>query len=127
MAYVTEELEEMSLLAIEKHKLFFIEDVVCYLPCSNKTFYDHKLHELQTIKDALTKVKTETKVSMRSKWYKSDNATLQISLMKLIAGSEERKRLSQSYTDHTTKGKSIIMTEEERNARIKELAAKLND
>ena len=41
MAYKTEELETKSLEAIEKHKLFFIEDVVAFLPCSKKTFYEY--------------------------------------------------------------------------------------
>ena len=44
---------------------------------------------------------------MRSKWYKSDNATLQMGLMKLISSDEERQRLSQTHIDHTTKGKEI--------------------
>ncbi len=107
MAYKTEELEKTALEAIEKHKLFFIEDVVCYLPCDKKTFYNHKMHELHSIKEALIKVKTDVKVSMRSKWYKSDNATLQMGLMKLISNDEERKRLSQTYSDVTTNGNDI--------------------
>ena len=107
MAYKTKELEKQALEAIEKYKLFFIDDIVSYLPCSTATFYNHKLEELETIKDALTKVKTEIKVSMRSKWYKSDNATLQMGLMKLIGSDDERKRLSQSHTDITSGGKEI--------------------
>ena len=51
MAYKTEELEKQSLEAIEKYKLFFIDDVVSYLPCSTATFYNHKLEELETIKE----------------------------------------------------------------------------
>ena len=107
MSYNTKELEKQSIDAIEKHKLFFIEDIVCYLPCDKKTFYNHNLHELHSIKEALLKVKTEIKVSMRSKWYRSDNATLQISLMKLISNETERKRLSQTYTDLTTDGREL--------------------
>ena len=107
MAYKTEELEKQALEAIEKYKLFFIEDIVSYLPCNKTTFYEHKLNESNAIKDALTKVKTEIKVSMRSKWYKSDNATLQMGLMKLIGTDEERKKLSQNHTDHTTGGEKI--------------------
>ena len=107
MAYKTEELEKQALEAIEKYKLFFIEDIVSYLPCNKTTFYEHKLNESNAIKDALTKVKTEIKVSMRSKWYKSDNPTLQMGLMKLIGTDEERKKLSQNHTDHTTGGEKI--------------------
>ena len=108
MAYKTKELEKQAIEAIEKYKLFFIDDVVSYLPCSTATFYNHKLEELETIKEALKKVRTEIKVSMRSKWYKSDNPTLQMGLMKLIGTDEERKKLSQNHTDHTTGGEKII-------------------
>ena len=102
MAYKTEELEKQALEAIEKYKLFFIEDVVSYLPCTKPTFYEHKLNELDSIKDALTKVKTGLKVSMRSKWYKSENATLQMGLMKLIGTDEEYHRLANTKIDMTT-------------------------
>jgi len=87
------------LAAIEKHKLFFIEDIVAYLPCSKETFYQHKLHESDALKSALLKVKTEIKVSMRSKWYKSENPTLQMGLMKLIASPEELKQLSMTHVE----------------------------
>jgi len=107
MAYKTEELEKQALEAIEKYKLFFIDDIVSYLPCERATFYNHELDKLDTIKDALQKIKTEIKVSMRSKWYKSNNATLQMGLMKLIGSDEERKMLSQSHTDITSGGKEI--------------------
>ena len=102
MAYKTEELEKQALEAIEKHKLFFIEDIVAYLPCSKHTFYDHKLHEVHTIKDALLKVRTNLKVSMRSKWYKSQNATLQMGLMKLLSSDEELRKLAMQHTEGET-------------------------
>jgi hypothetical protein len=107
MAYDINELEKKSLEAIEKYKLFFIDDVVAYLPCSRATFYNHRLDKLDTIKDALTKVKTEIKVSMRSKWYQSTNPTLQMGLMKLISSDEELRKLSMQATDVTTNGKDI--------------------
>ena len=94
MAYKKEEMEKQSIEAIEKHKLFFIQDVVAYLPCSSATFYNLELEKLETIKDALTKVRTDLKVSMRSKWYKSQNATLQMGLMKLLSSPEELRKLS---------------------------------
>ena len=37
---------------------------------------------------------------MRSRWFRSENATLQISLYKLIANDDERKRLTQQYIKH---------------------------
>ena len=99
MAYKTDDLLKQSLAAIEKHKLFFIEDIVAYLPCSKETFYQHKLHESDALKSALLKVKTEIKVSMRSKWYKSENPTLQMGLMKLIASPDELKQLSMTHVE----------------------------
>jgi len=107
MAYNKEELIASALEAINKNKLFFIDDIISYLPCSRATFYNLELDKLDDIKDALTKVKTEIKVSMRSKWYKSDNPTLQMGLMKLIATQDELKQLSmqhiESVNSHTVK------------------------
>lgn len=89
--------------AITKHKLFFIEDVVAYLPCSKPTFYEHKLNESIDIKTALENNKIEIKVSMRNKWFKSDNATLQMGLYKLLGSQEEYHRLSNTRIDITTR------------------------
>jgi hypothetical protein len=107
MAYNYKKLEKQALEAIEKHKLFFIADVTSYLPCDYTTFYKFRLHESNAIKEALTKVKTDLKVSMRSKWYKSENATLQMGLMKLISTDEELRKLSMSHTDITSGGEKL--------------------
>ncbi len=66
MAYKTKELHDKALAAIEKHRLFFIEDVVAFLPCSKPTFYEHKLNESADIKAALEKNVIEVKTSLRS-------------------------------------------------------------
>ena len=107
MAYKYSELEKQSLEAIDKHKLFFIADVVAYLPCVSATFYSLELEKSEAIKEALIKVKIDIKVSMRSKWYKSTAPALQLALYKLIAMPEEIKALQMNYTDHTTNGKDI--------------------
>ena len=95
--YTKHELEKMSIEAIQKNKLFFIQDVIAYLPICSATFYNHELEKLETIKDELTKVKVEIKVSMRNKWYKSDNATLQMGLMKLLSTDQELRKLSMQH------------------------------
>lgn len=97
MAYDRNKLEQQALEAIEKHKLFFITDVICYLPCARSTFYELDLDKSDNLINALLKVKTEIKVSMRSKWYKSENATLQMGLMKLISTDEELRKLSMQH------------------------------
>ncbi len=96
MAHKKEDLIKESINAIQKYKLFFIEDVIAYIGCSKGTFYNHKLHELDLIKDALNKNRIEIKVSMRNKWYRSESATLQIALMKLISTDDEAHRLNGS-------------------------------
>jgi hypothetical protein len=96
MAYNYKDLEKQALEAIKKHNLFFIADVIAYLPCVSSTFYDYELEKSEPIKQALAKVKIDIKVSMRSKWYKSQNATLQMGLMKLLSTDEEIKKLSMS-------------------------------
>lgn len=110
MAYNTKELKEQALKAIEKNKLFFVEDVVGFLPCSRSTFYEHfsdKSDDYKEISEALTKNKVEVKTSLRSKWYKSNSAPLQLALYKLIANPEEHKALQMAYQDHTTQGEKI--------------------
>jgi len=124
MAYDKDELEIQALEAIEKHKLFFAEDVIAYLPCSSATYYNHKLEQLESIKTALQNNKITTKVSMRSKWYKSDNATLQMGLMKLIGTEEEAHRLNGSSQKLNVKADVLNYTDEEREKRIKELLKK---
>lgn len=107
MAYKTEDLKEQAIEAIIKHKLYFIEHIIPYLPCDKTTFYDHKLHESNDIKRAIEKNKINAKNKALNKWADSDNATLQLAHYKLIAEDSERKKLSQTYTDVTTGGDKI--------------------
>ena len=64
-------------------------------------------NESNDLKELLEQNRVELKVSMRSKWYKSNAPALQMALMKLIATPKELKRLSVNFVDHTTKGKEI--------------------
>ena len=103
MAYKTKDLFEIGVKAIEEHKLFFIEDIKAYLPCHRTTFYDHFPAGSDYHKEFITmleKNRTEVKVSMRSKWYKSDAPSLQIALMKIIATDEELKKLSMQHNQN---------------------------
>lgn len=113
MAYDRTEIFETAKQKIVEHKLFFVEDIVAFLPCSKPTFYDFfppDSNELNELKELLTQNRTELKVSMRSKWYKSNAPALQMALMKLIATPEELKRLSMQYTEnnHKVEGKFDI-------------------
>jgi hypothetical protein len=111
MAYKTEDLFNKAKEVIEKHKLFFIEDIVAFLPCGKQTFYDHfpiDSDEMDEIKEMLEKNRTEIKTSMRSKWYKSNAPALQMALYKLIATPDEHKALQMNYTDVTSQGKRVL-------------------
>lgn len=110
MAYDRKKIFEQAKEVIVAHKLFFIEDIVSFLPCAKQTFYDFfpvDSDELDELKGLLETNRTELKVSMRSKWYKSNAPALQMALMKLIATPEELKKLSMQYNDHTTGGEKI--------------------
>ena len=85
-----------------KNKLFFIEDIVAFLPCSKNYFYDHfppDSNEYDELKALLETNRTTLKVSMRSKWYTSNAPALQMALMKLIATPEELRKLSMQYVE----------------------------
>jgi hypothetical protein len=110
MAYNKTLIYEQAKEMIVKHKLFFIEDIVAFLPISKPTFYEFfkiDSNEFNELKEMLETNRIEIKSSMRSKWYKSENATLQMALMKLICSDDERKKLSMNHTDITTNGEKI--------------------
>jgi len=96
MAYSKKKLEELALKAIKKEKLTWHDEVVAFLPCSRATYYNKGLDKLDTIKDAINHNKVEMKAQMKHKWFNSDNATLQIALMKMIANQEEYDKLNTS-------------------------------
>lgn len=107
MAYDKKRLFEQAKDVIAKHKLFFIDDIVAFLPISRSTFYEWQFDKSDELKELLNANRTELKVSMRSKWYKSNAPALQMALMKLIATPEELKKLSMNYTDVTSNGRDI--------------------
>lgn len=100
MAYKKADLERQALAAIKEHNLMFVTDVPTYLPCSVATFYNKKLEELESIKDALERNRVKVKNGLRAKWYKSDNPTVQIALYKLIGTEDEAHRLNGSRQEH---------------------------
>jgi hypothetical protein len=100
MAYNTEDLFNTAIEQIKKNKLFFIEDIIAFMPCAKSTFYEHFPNESNYYKkmfEELERNRTELKVSMRSKWYKSNAPALQMALMKLIASPEELRKLSMTH------------------------------
>jgi len=102
MAYDRIKIFEQAKEMIVKHKLFFIEDIVSFLPFSKPTFYDFfppDSNETNELKGLLEINRTTLKVSMRSKWYTSNAPALQMALMKLIATPEELRKLSMQFVE----------------------------
>jgi hypothetical protein len=102
MAYDRIKIFEQAKEVIVKHKLFFIEDIVAFLPISKPTFYEYfdiNSNEFNELKELLETNRVSLKVSMRSKWYTSNAPALQMALMKLIATPEELKKLSMQFIE----------------------------
>jgi hypothetical protein len=100
MAYDKKKIFEQAKEVIVKHKLFFVDDIVAFLPISKQTFYDFfpvESDKLDELKELLNQNRTTLKVSMRSKWYTSNAPALQMALMKLIATPEELRKLSMNH------------------------------
>ena len=110
MAHDRTKIFEQAKEAITKHNLFFVEDVVAFIPCSKPTFYEFfpvDSNELNTLKDLLNENKVKTKSAIRSKLFKSQKAAELLALYRLICTPEEHQKLNQQYIDHTSKGESI--------------------
>ena len=106
MAYDKKKIFEQAKEVIVKHKLFFIEDIVAFLPISKPTFYEYfdiNSNEFNELKELLETNRVSLKVSMRSKWYTSNAPALQMALMKLIATPEELKKLSMQFIESENK------------------------
>ena len=125
MAYDRVKIFEQAKEMIIKHKLFFVEDIVAFLPCAKPTFYDMfppDSNELNELKELLEQNRVTLKVSMRSKWYTSNSPALQMGLMKLIASPGELRRLSMQFVESENTNKNIDLsnlTTEELVARAK--------
>jgi hypothetical protein len=113
MAYDRAKIYGQAKEVILKHKLFFIEDIIAFLPISKPTFYEFfpiDSNELNTLKEMLELGRTELKVSMRSKWYKSNAPALQMALMKLIATPEELRKLSMQFIESENRNIDVKKT-----------------
>ena len=88
---------KQALEVAKQKKCFFIDQLLAFLPIVKSTFYDYfpvDSNESNSIKAILEKNRVDVKSAMYNKWFKSDNPTLQIALMKLIATDEEAHRLN---------------------------------
>jgi len=100
--------EEEMLKFIKTHKIMQWSHMIWKsLSFSRATAYNYQLDKLDTIKDAFEVNRNDAANYLLQKWIKSDNATLNIAAMRIVADDESRRKLNQSYVDHTTNGKNV--------------------
>lgn len=115
MAYDREEIFEQAKHVTKENNLFFVDDIIAYLPCSKSSFYEFYpdgSDELDELKAILEKNRVSLKVSMRKKWQDNPAPALQMALMKLIASPEELKKLSMQFieSENTNVNKNFDIT-----------------
>lgn len=106
MAYDRNKIFKQAQDVIREHNLFFIEDVVAWLPCDKTTFYRFfptECNEYNTLKKLLEDNKVRMKTSIRAKLYKGKGADL-IALYKMICTDEERKAIAMVNKTDLTSG-----------------------
>ena len=104
MAYDKDKIFEQAKQAITVNNLYFIGDIVAFIPCAKPTFYELfpvGSDELNTLKELLEKNKITTKSDIRKKLWKSDKAAELLALYRLIATNDERQALNQQYIEHS--------------------------
>ena len=106
MAYNRNKIFKQAQDVIREHNLFFIEDIVAWLPCDKTTFYRFfptECNEYNTLKKMLEDNKVRMKTSIRAKLYKGKGADL-IALYKMICSDEERKAIAMVNKTDLTSG-----------------------
>lgn len=106
---------EQAKTEIVKNNLFFIEDIVAFLPCDKTTFYRFfpvDCNEYNILRELLETNKIRVKSSIRAKLYKSEKAAELLALYRLIATPEEHRLLNQQYIEskNTHEIKGLITT-----------------
>ena len=97
------ELEALQI--IESKNILRYEHLFSFTSFSKSTARNYNLNESTTIKEAIEKNRVGAVTYMLDKWLHSDNATLQIALMRLICTPEMHKRLNQNYVTSETEHK----------------------
>ena len=97
---------------IAKYPIFCFNDIFgYYMGCSRATAYNHNLDKLDSIKEAIFKNRRKGVTSLKAKWLKSENPTLQLAAMRMMCEPDEHRALNQNYSDITTKGEKIEVSD----------------
>lgn len=98
--------EKELLKVIKDKKIAFFDHCFGFTSFSRATAYNHSLDNLDSIKNAINQNRVTAKNYMLNKWIGSENATLQISAMRLLSDTEEHKKLNQSYVESNNKNEN---------------------
>jgi flagellar biosynthesis regulator FlbT len=105
MAYDTDKLfEQAKEIVSSNSNIYFVEDLVGYLPCSKPTFYDHfpiNSDRFNELRDLIENNKIKKKIIIRDKLGQSEKAAELLALYRLICTPEERQMLNQQYMEHS--------------------------
>ncbi len=110
--YDKEEIKKTAIEAIKKHNLFFISDIVAYVPCSTSTFYlyfPEGSEESEMFKELLGQNRVKTKSAIRAKLFQSNKAGELLALYRLVCTPDERRVLNQQYIEMNAKDDSITI------------------
>ena len=129
MAHDKAKIYQQAIEAVKANNLFFIEDIVAFLPCSKDYFYRNyptTSNEYDTLREMLDQNKVRTKSAIRAKLFKGEKAAELLALYRLICTNEERQMLNQQFIDHTTQGdkieqKTIIVADHDTKKLLEEL------
>ncbi len=110
MTYKKTKMIEEAKVVIERERLFFVDDIIAFLPVSKSWWYKAfpvggKVSD--ELKEILDNNKVVTKSAIRKKLYKSDKASELLSLYRQICTPQERQDLNQQYIDHKIAGKAV--------------------
>ena len=106
-----QEIFEQAKTLMEKHKFFFLEHLIAFLPISKQTFYLYfpvGSDEMDAIKKLMEKAKVTKKYNILIKWQDSDDVKAQKYFYMLTGNREERQRLSGLPTDEDVKEQGEI-------------------
>jgi len=108
--YTKESLFETAKKAIQDHCLYFMNDLVAYMPIAKNTMYYYfpaGSPEHEEMMEMMDNNKIRTKTEIKKKLLESQKAAELIALYRLLSTREEHQLLNQSYVDHTTNGKEM--------------------
>jgi hypothetical protein len=112
--YNKEQLLKQAKQAIVKNNLYFVEDIVGYLPCTRSSFYrifPSDSEEFLSLKESLEKNRIKAKTQIRHNLeLNNTNPTAQLALYRMIATPEERAAINMQKMDITTNGKDVTMS-----------------